>query len=99
MMFNDAVYVGRECPFCGEYHEVLVSEADYAAWQGGELVQNAFPYLSADEREILVSGICSECWGKEDDVLEEDWWGDDPNWGYNEDMGYDPYMGCYTDDC
>ena len=24
---------------------------------------------------------------------------DDLDWGYNEDMGYDPYMGCYTDDC
>ena len=24
---------------------------------------------------------------------------DDPDWGYNEDCGYDPYMGCYTDDC
>lgn len=23
----------------------------------------------------------------------------DLDWGYNEDMGYDPYMGCYTDDC
>ena len=23
----------------------------------------------------------------------------DCDWGYNEDMGYDPYMGCYTDDC
>ena len=21
------------------------------------------------------------------------------DWGFNEDMGYDPYMGCYTDDC
>ena len=21
------------------------------------------------------------------------------DWGYNEDEGYDPYMGCYTDDC
>ena len=21
------------------------------------------------------------------------------DWDYNEDMGYDPYMGCYTDDC
>lgn len=24
---------------------------------------------------------------------------DDPDWDYNEDMGYDPYMGCYSDDC
>ena len=23
----------------------------------------------------------------------------DCDWDYNEDMGYDPYMGCYTDDC
>ena len=63
-MFDDAIYVGRNCPFCGEYHEVLVSEADYAEWQGGELAQNAFPYLTAEEREILISGICPDCWGK-----------------------------------
>ena len=24
---------------------------------------------------------------------------DDPDWGYNEDMGYDPYEGCYSFDC
>ena len=23
----------------------------------------------------------------------------DNDWDYNEDMGFDPYMGCYTDDC
>lgn len=21
------------------------------------------------------------------------------DWDYNEDMGFDPYLGCYTDDC
>lgn len=72
MMFNDAVYVGRKCPFCGEYHEVLVSEADFAAWQGGELVQDAFPYLSAGEREILLSGICSTCWAESFGEEDED---------------------------
>lgn len=85
MKFNDGVYVGRKCPFCGEYHEVLVSEADLAAWQGGELVQNAFPYLSADEREILISGICSDCWSKmfsEDEEDESDWCDEDPDNGW-----------------
>lgn len=24
---------------------------------------------------------------------------DDFDWDYNEDMGFDPYMGCYSDDC
>lgn len=23
----------------------------------------------------------------------------DSDWDYNEDCGFDPYMGCYTDDC
>ena len=60
--FEDAIKVGRECPFCGKYHEVVVSESDYCAWQGGERIQNAMPYLSANEREILMTGICSDCW-------------------------------------
>ena len=62
MKFVDGVYIGRKCPFCGEYHEVFVSEADYANWCGGELAQNAFPYLTPNEREIIISGICPKCW-------------------------------------
>ena len=50
------------CPFCGEANYVLVREEDYIAWQNGELAQRAFPYLSADEREMLISGICPTCW-------------------------------------
>lgn len=50
------------CPFCGHAHEVAVNEADFWDWQDGELAQNAFPYLSADDREILISGICPKCW-------------------------------------
>lgn len=34
-----------------------------------------------------------EIWLEDDDSDE----GDD--WDYNEDMGFDPYMGCYSDDC
>jgi len=88
------------CPFCGKAHEIEVNEIDYLDWQDGELVQNVFPYLSADEREMLISGICPDCWdkmfGQEEDEEDED---PDEDWGYNEDMGFDPYLGCYTDDC
>lgn len=62
MKFADTIFVGRACPFCGNYHGVQVSEADYYAWQDGKLIQNAMPYLSADDREILMTGICPECW-------------------------------------
>ncbi len=37
---------------------------DFFKWQEGELAQNAFPYLSADEREMLISGVCPKCWAK-----------------------------------
>jgi len=42
-----------------------------------------------------TSEICAEC---EHDHVEEASLPDE-DWGYNEDMGFDPYLGCYTDDC
>ena len=56
------VSVATRCPFCGHANFIEVNEMDYLDWQDGELAQNAFPYLSADEREMLVSGICPKCW-------------------------------------
>ena len=58
------VCVITRCPFCGRANEVEVNDIDYLDWQDGELVQNAFPYLSANEREMLISGICPTCWDK-----------------------------------
>ena len=56
------VCVVTRCPICGRGNEVEVNESDYWDWDDGELVQVAFPYLSADEREMLISGICPDCW-------------------------------------
>lgn len=56
------VTVVTYCPFCGRGNEVEVNEMDYLNWYDGELAQVAFPYLSASEREMLISGICSTCW-------------------------------------
>ena len=50
------------CPFCGKPHTVNVHAADWHAFEDGALVQDAFPYLSANERELLISGICPTCW-------------------------------------
>ena len=67
------------CPFCGHANEVEVNDADYWDWQDGTLVQDAFPYLNAGEREMLISGICPTCWdsmfGMDDhfeNLIEED---------------------------
>ena len=62
--YHEVCIVTRPCPFCGHFHEVEVNDMDYLDWKDGELIQNAFPYLSASERELLVSGICPTCWDK-----------------------------------
>ena len=40
----------------------------YDAWQGGELIQNAMPNLTADEREFLMTGITPEEWATMEEV-------------------------------
>jgi len=59
---NHEVTVVTRCPFCGRANEVEVNEDDYLDWQDGVLAQDAFPYLNANEREMLISGICPTCW-------------------------------------
>ena len=58
------VCVFTTCPFCGRENEVEVNHMDYLDWQNGELAQDAFPYISANEREMLISGCCPRCWDK-----------------------------------
>ena len=58
------VAVITRCPMCGRGNEVEVNEADYDDWSDGVLAQVAFPYLNADEREMLISGICPTCWAR-----------------------------------
>ena len=97
-MINDTVAIETRCPFCGKTAIVEVPTDGFIAWQGGATVQGAFPNLDADTRERLVSGICPTCWDKmfsvpDDDEDEEDY--DDCDY----EMGFDPYLGCFTDDC
>lgn len=87
------------CPFCGAISCVDVHEDDYHSWVGGMSVQNAFPYLSATKRELLVSGMCPNCqddvFGSEDEPSDEDY----EDYGPDLEDGFDPYSGCYTYDC
>lgn len=59
-----------ECPFCSVTQEISVCSEDYSAWEkAGIPAQIAFSYLSANDREAIISGICPECWV---DVFEQD---------------------------
>lgn len=54
-----------QCPVCMEQAHVIVPLDGYLKWQDGELIQNAMPTISADDRERLITGICKPCWDNE----------------------------------
>lgn len=56
--------ITRKSAFTGVEHtlEIPVSLKQMDAWMNGELIQNAMPQLSADQREFLMTGITQEEW-------------------------------------
>lgn len=50
------------CSHCGATHSLLVNSEDIIKYQAGSFVQDAFPYLSAGERELIISRTCDSCW-------------------------------------
>lgn len=64
-MNTNLLKVETLCPICGKYSTVVVRKKDYIAWNRGILLaQEAFPYLPAEDRKKLISGICPDCWDK-----------------------------------
>lgn len=61
---REEVVILTKCPICGEEKEIYVNFEDWIDWTNGASVQVAFPYLSADEREQIISGICPTCWAR-----------------------------------
>lgn len=63
------------CPECRQTTRHELDTVAFRRWQGGEFVQNAFPTMSVDKREQLVSGMCGGCWdalfAEEDEPEEE----------------------------
>ena len=72
--FKDVEYYRNTCFYCNEENVIIVNVHDLTFWQSGEFIQDAFPYLNPNQRELVKTGIHPECWenifGKEDD--EED---------------------------
>ena len=71
IVLKDAVSVA--CAYCLEVHTFECSTRGVVAWQAGELIQNALPELSADQREMMISGTCGDCWDKMYPEDSENW--------------------------
>jgi len=59
---NDATLT-ITCHMCGVDYRVPVDKDSWIKYiQGGTPIQECFFVLSADERELIISGTCGACW-------------------------------------
>ena len=63
-MSLETITIERACPKCGRVNKLLVSANAYSMWQAGAFIQDSFPELTVDQREIIQTGIDGECWSK-----------------------------------
>ena len=56
--------ITRTNPFNGETNtlNIDVTDEQVQAYMDGALIQNAFPHLTAGEREFIKTGITEEAW-------------------------------------
>lgn len=53
------------CRHCRESYIVPISEQEYLNWiKKGAFIQDEFPELDPNERELLISQTCDNCWNK-----------------------------------
>jgi hypothetical protein len=65
--------ITRKSGLTGEINtrDLDITPKQYTEYLSGTLAQLAFPHLSADDREFLISGITPEEWREHIDFLEE----------------------------
>jgi hypothetical protein len=57
--------VAVPCRCCDQETDLTVNVNGFFDWMHrGELIQDALPELSADERELLISNTCPKCWNE-----------------------------------
>lgn len=56
--------ITRTSPFSGKENtmEIAVTQEQLDNWKAGQLIQNAMPNLTPDEREFIMTGITAEEW-------------------------------------
>ena len=62
MTVSEITYTAQPCMECGERATITVPLDQYRAWLAGTFVQEAFPTLTPEQRELFITGIHPECW-------------------------------------
>lgn len=68
-ILGSTVAIKATCRICQDTHFYSVPYKNFEDWQAGELIQDCFPFMEADARELLISGVCGKCY---DDLFSEE---------------------------
>ena len=71
IMLHRTDTIAVTCRHCQKSYDLLVNITDMADWKLGKYIQDAMPYLSADERELCISQTCGVCWDEIFGTCEE----------------------------
>jgi hypothetical protein len=59
---NGQVY-DVQCKHCGVVFQIIAEREDVDRWLSGSgYIQDLLHYLTAAERELLITGTCDVCW-------------------------------------
>lgn len=61
---GDKTNIEATCISCGKVKQFTIAYEDFLRWEAGELLQNVFPKVSVDDRELLISGMCGPCFDR-----------------------------------
>lgn len=73
-MINENVYgFTRTCMHCGLESEFCLSEDEYKRLIiNHEYIQDVFPLLTKEDREVMISGTHAKCWEEMFSDIDED---------------------------
>ena len=60
---DEGVLFSKECCHCGEESWFRITEKEYEAWITNDgYIQDVFPHMSNEDREVMISGTHPDCW-------------------------------------
>jgi hypothetical protein len=65
MVYTNSYPYPVKCNLCHKDYIIIADKADILSWLSGDkYIQNVLSYLSAADRELLISNTCGDCWNK-----------------------------------
>lgn len=64
---NNEIIIQKQCKICKRIYALTVpmdAWKEFTTNPNNRNIQNILPMLTADERELLISGICGPCFDK-----------------------------------